>query len=122
MLLFFYGVVLSVGGMGFIGYLGMVSQAMHIGIGPSYAKVTVGFLSAIVDNIPVMFAFLSMNPDMPLGHWLLVTLTAGVGGSMLSIGSTVGVTLILLRSPQVVTGDPAGLYREYPGRPVGQCG
>jgi Na+/H+ antiporter NhaD/arsenite permease-like protein len=40
-------------------------------------------LSAIVDNIPVMFAVLTMNPDMSLGQWLLVTLTAGVGGSLL---------------------------------------
>jgi Na+/H+ antiporter NhaD/arsenite permease-like protein len=54
----------------------------------------VGVLSAIVDNIPVMFAVLSMNPDMPLGHWLLVTLTAAVGGSMLSIGSAAGVALM----------------------------
>lgn len=48
--------------------------------------------SAIVDNIPVMFAVLSMNPDMSHGQWLLVTLTAGVGGSLLSIGSATGVT------------------------------
>jgi len=54
----------------------------------------VGILSAIVDNIPVMFAVLSMNPEMPLGQWLLVTLTAGVGGSMLSIGSAAGVALM----------------------------
>ena len=51
-------------------------------------------LSAIVDNIPVMFAVLSMNPDMPEGQWLLVTLTAGVGGSLLSIGSAAGVALM----------------------------
>ncbi len=70
-LLFFYGVVLSVGGLGFIGYLGMVFQAMYLDIGPTFANVTVEFLSAIVDNIPVMFAVLSMNPDMPLGtgYW-----------------------------------------------------
>jgi NhaD family Na+/H+ antiporter len=93
-LLFFYGVVLCVGGLGFIGYLAMVSQAMYIDIGPTFANVAVGVLSAIVDNIPVMFAVLSMNPDMPLGHWLLVTLTAAVGGSMLSIGSAAGVALM----------------------------
>ncbi|MFW6387440.1 MAG: sodium:proton antiporter NhaD, partial [Thermodesulfobacteriota bacterium] len=58
------------------------------------ANVLVGVLSAIVDNIPVMFAVLSMEPDMSHGHWLLVTLTAGVGGSMLSIGSAAGVALM----------------------------
>ncbi len=93
-LLFFYGVVLCVGGLGFIGYLALVSEAMYIGMGPTFANITVGVLSAIIDNIPVMFAVLSMNPDMSLGQWLLVTLTAGVGGSMLSIGSAAGVALM----------------------------
>ena len=54
----------------------------------------VGILSAIVDNIPVMFAVLTMMPEMDLGQWLLVTLPAGVGGSMLSIGSAAGVALM----------------------------
>ena len=58
------------------------------------ANVAVGVLSAIVDNIPVMFAVLTMMPDMSMGQWLLVTLTAGVGGSMLSIGSAAGVALM----------------------------
>ncbi len=93
-LLFFYGVVLCVGGLGFIGYLEKVSVLMYVDMGPTFANVTVGVLSAIVDNIPVMFAVLSMNPDMDLGQWLLVTLTAGVGGSMLSIGSAAGVALM----------------------------
>ncbi|MGB5340060.1 MAG: sodium:proton antiporter NhaD [Gammaproteobacteria bacterium] len=93
-LLFFYGVVLSVGGLGFIGYLSLASEAMYINMGATYANVIVGGLSAIVDNIPVMFAVLTMNPDMPQGQWLLVTLTAGVGGSMLSIGSAAGVALM----------------------------
>ncbi len=93
-LLFFYGVVLAVGGLGFIGYLAMTSQIMYIDWGPTQANVAVGVLSAIVDNIPVMFAVLTMMPDMSLGQWLLVTLTAGVGGSMLSIGSAAGVALM----------------------------
>jgi NhaD family Na+/H+ antiporter len=93
-LLFFYGVVLCVGGLGFIGYLSLASTMLYIDIGPTFANITVGVLSAIVDNIPVMFAVLSMNPDMELGQWLLVTLTAGVGGSMLSIGSAAGVALM----------------------------
>jgi Na+/H+ antiporter NhaD/arsenite permease-like protein len=41
-----------------------------------------------------MFAVLSMNLEMTRGQWLLVTLTAGVGGSMLSIGSAAGVALM----------------------------
>jgi NhaD family Na+/H+ antiporter len=93
-LFFFYGVVMCVGGLGFIGYLGMISQAMYGEWGATNANVAVGFISAIVDNIPVMFAVLSMMPDMPVGQWLLVTLTAGVGGSLLSIGSAAGVALM----------------------------
>jgi len=93
-LMFFYGVILCVGGLGFIGYLAVVSQIMYVSWGPTTANVLVGFLSAIVDNIPVMFAVLSMEPEMSMGQWLLVTLTAGVGGSMLSIGSAAGVALM----------------------------
>ncbi len=93
-LMFFYGVILAVGGLGFIGYLSMVSHTMYGGWGATNANIMVGLLSAIVDNIPVMFAVLTMNPEMSMGQWLLVTLTAGVGGSLLSIGSAAGVALM----------------------------
>ena len=93
-LLFFYGVILCVGGLGFLGYLALIAQVMYIDWGPTSANIMVGILSAIVDNIPVMFAVLTMYPDMSQGQWLLVTLTAGVGGSMLSIGSAAGVALM----------------------------
>lgn len=93
-LFFFYGVILAVGGLGFIGYLGMTSAFMYGELGPTTANILVGMLSAIVDNIPVMFAVLTMNPAMNETQWLLVTLTAGVGGSLLSIGSAAGVALM----------------------------
>ncbi len=93
-LFFFYGVVLCVGGLGFIGYLSVASEVMYSQWGATYANVTVGLMSAIVDNIPVMFAVLTMMPEMSSGQWLLVTLTAGVGGSLLSIGSAAGVALM----------------------------
>ncbi|MDH5436137.1 MAG: sodium:proton antiporter NhaD [Gammaproteobacteria bacterium] len=93
-LLFFYGVVMCVGGLGIIGYLSLASEFMYGQWSATTANVAVGVLSAIVDNIPVMFAVLTMNPDMSTGQWLLVTLTAGVGGSLLSIGSAAGVALM----------------------------
>jgi NhaD family Na+/H+ antiporter len=93
-LFFFYGVILAVGGLGFIGYLELTSAAMYGELGPTNANILVGVLSAIVDNIPVMFAVLTMQPEMSHTQWLLVTLTAGVGGSMLSIGSAAGVALM----------------------------
>jgi Na+/H+ antiporter NhaD/arsenite permease-like protein len=93
-LLFFYGVVLCVGGLDFLGYLGHASQYLYGELGPTTANILVGIASAFVDNIPVMFAILSMNPDISTGQWLLVTLTAGVGGSLLSVGSAAGVALM----------------------------
>ncbi|UTW45651.1 sodium:proton antiporter NhaD [bacterium SCSIO 12696] len=93
-LFFFYGVILAVGGLGYIGYLAMASEFFYNDLGPTTANILVGFASAIVDNIPVMFAVLTMLPEMDLFQWLLVTLTAGVGGSMLSVGSAAGVALM----------------------------
>lgn len=93
-LLFFYGVVMCVGGLGQIGYMALASHVLYLQWGPTFANVMIGILSAIVDNIPIMFAVLTMHPDISEGQWLLVTLTAGVGGSMLSIGSAAGVALM----------------------------
>jgi NhaD family Na+/H+ antiporter len=100
-LMFFYGIILCVGGLGTIGYLSLGSEVMYGDLGPTTANILVGLISAIVDNIPVMFAVLSMMPDMSTGQWLLVTLTAGVGGSLLSIGSAAGVA---------VMGQARGIY------------
>ncbi|WP_411281419.1 sodium:proton antiporter NhaD [Gemmatimonas sp.] len=93
-LMFFYGVILCVGGLGAIGYLEAISNLAYGGFGATKANVAIGVLSALIDNIPVMFAVLSMQPPMDAGQWLLVTLTAGVGGSLLSIGSAAGVALM----------------------------
>ncbi|MCB2180924.1 MAG: sodium:proton antiporter NhaD [Desulfobulbaceae bacterium] len=121
-LLFFYGVILCVGGLSQFGYLAMVSNSMYHDLGATPANTLVGILSAIVDNIPVMFAVLTMDPAMSLGQWLLVTLTAGVGGSLLSIGSAAGVALMgsarghytfgahLKWAPVVALGYAASIY------------
>ncbi len=93
-LLFFYGVVMCVGGLGFMGYLGMLSEVLYTQWDATWANVALGLISAVVDNIPVMFAVLTMEPEMSHGHWLLITLTAGVGGSLLSVGSAAGVALM----------------------------
>lgn len=93
-LLFFYGVVMCVGGLGYLGYLELVSIVLFDGLGATWAAFGIGIISAVVDNIPVMFAVLEMNPTISHGHWLLVTLAAGVGGSLLSVGSAAGVALM----------------------------
>jgi NhaD family Na+/H+ antiporter len=100
-LMFFYGIILCVGGLGALGYLAIGSQLMYVDFGVTNANILVGVLSAIIDNIPVMFAVLAMQPSMDQGQWLLVTLTAGVGGSLLSIGSAAGVA---------VMGQARGIY------------
>lgn len=93
-LLFFYGIMLCVGGLAAVGYLGGMSSLLYGGLGVTAANVTIGLLSAIVDNIPLTYAVLLMDPVMSHGEWLLVTLTAGTGGSLLAIGSAAGVALM----------------------------
>jgi NhaD family Na+/H+ antiporter len=93
-LLFFFGVIMCVGGLGFIGYLDHASAYLYGQLGPTIANILVGVMSALVDNIPVMVAVLEMEPVMSVQQWLLVTLTAGVGGSLLSIGSAAGIALM----------------------------
>lgn len=93
-LLFFFGVIMCVGALGYCGYLALLSLQFYGGLGPTTANVLVGLISAVLDNIPMMVAVLQMAPDMDGGQWLLVTLTAGVGGSLLSIGSAAGVALM----------------------------
>jgi Na+/H+ antiporter NhaD/arsenite permease-like protein len=93
-LLFFYGVIMCVGGLSAFGFLTLLSEHSYAALGASVTNIAVGAASAVIDNIPIMFAVLTMNPEMSHGQWLLVTLTAGVGGSLLSIGSAAGVALM----------------------------
>ncbi|QPK65416.1 sodium:proton antiporter NhaD [Methylomonas sp. LL1] len=93
-LLFFYGVMVSVGGLSFIGYLTLASDVLYVGMDPTIANILVGILSAFIDNGTIMYAVLTMHPEISQGQWLLVTLTAGVGGSLLAIGSAAGVGLM----------------------------
>lgn len=93
-LLFFYGVVMCVGGLGYMGYLAVMSDLLYTQWDATYANIALGIISAVIDNIPVMFAVLTMMPEMSHGHWLLITLTAGIGGSLLSVGSAAGVALM----------------------------
>ena len=99
-LLFFFGIIFAVGGLGVIGYLELLSRTLYDGLGATAANTIIGIVSAIVDNIPIMFAVLTMDPQMPAGQWLLITLTAGVGGSLLSVGSAAGVALMGLAREQ----------------------
>jgi Na+/H+ antiporter NhaD/arsenite permease-like protein len=100
-LLFFYGAMMGIGGLGFIGYLDAISQVLYGQFSPTLANIMIGLSSAFVDNGTLMFAVLTMHPDIPQGQWLLLTLTLGVGGSLLAIGSAPGIGLL---------GQSKGLY------------
>ena len=92
-LLFFFGILAAVGGLHFLGFLEYFT-ALYSQFGATAVNIGVGFLSAIVDNVPVMSAVLKSSPDMGVdahSQWMLVTLTAGVGGSLISFGSAAGV-------------------------------
>ncbi len=89
-LLFFFGILAAVGALHFLGYLGYVVD-LYDTIGATAGNIGIGFISAIIDNVPVMSAILKANPQMGLDQWLLVTLTAGIGGSLISFGSAAGV-------------------------------
>ena len=89
-LLFFVGILAAVGGLHFLGFLDLAAK-LYTTVGPDAVNIGVGFLSAIVDNVPVMSAVLKSNPDMGMDQWLLVTMTAGIGGSLISFGSAAGV-------------------------------
>ena len=110
-LLFFYGVIMCVSGLSYIGYLELLSNTIYPSspdqlIGFSIANSIMGILSALIDNIPVMYSILQMHTteSMVLSQWLLITLTTGVGGSLLSIGSAPGVALM---------GQARGVYTFY---------
>jgi Na+/H+ antiporter NhaD/arsenite permease-like protein len=93
-LLFFFGIIFAVAGLGVAGHLALLSNYLYGDLGPTFANIAIGVLGAAFDNIPLMFAVLTMNPDMSSGQWMLVTLSTGVGGSLVSIGSAAGVVLM----------------------------
>lgn len=93
-LLFFFGIIFAISGLNVAGYLALVSNFLYVDLGPTTANIAIGILGAAFDNIPLMFAVLTMNPEMSSGQWMLVTLSTGVGGSIVSIGTAAGVALM----------------------------
>ncbi len=93
-LLFFYGAMMIIGALSFLGYLDAIAHFLFGQNHPTNANIIIGLSSAFIDNGTLMFAVLNMHPDLPPGQWLLLTLTLGVGGSLLAIGSAPGVGLL----------------------------
>jgi len=99
-LLFFFGILAAVGALHFTGFLAYAAKLYEM-FDPTVVNIGVGFLSAIVDNVPVMSAVLKANPAIDHDQWMLVTMTAGIGGSLISFGSAAGVG---------VMGKMSGIY------------
>jgi Na+/H+ antiporter NhaD/arsenite permease-like protein len=101
-LLFFYGMILCIGGLATLGYLALLTTHLYehawfgLTLSSSHwiANSAVGLISAIIDNIPMVYAVLTMNPHLINIQWQLLALTSGIGGSLLSIGSAAGLALM----------------------------
>jgi Na+/H+ antiporter NhaD/arsenite permease-like protein len=104
-LLFFYGAMMIVGALSFLGYLDAMAQYLFIEISPTLANILIGLSSAAIDNGTLMFAVLNMHPTFPNGQWLLLTLTLGVGGSLLAIGSAPALHVLGLMKGRMKEGE-----------------
>lgn len=98
-ILFFLGILLSVGALEATGILKEGAQwlDMHIGNLPAIATI-IGLGSAIVDNVPLVAATMGMYSveTYPINSafWMMIAYAAGTGGSILLIGSSAGVALM----------------------------
>lgn len=104
-LLFFYGAMMIVGALSFLGYLDVMAEFLFGRIGPTIANILIGLSSSCVDNGTLMFAVLKMHPDFSKVQWLLLTLTLGVGGSLLAIGSAPGLHVLGLMKSNLKEGE-----------------
>jgi Na+/H+ antiporter NhaD/arsenite permease-like protein len=104
-LLFFYGAMMIVGALSFLGYLDAMAHYLFTQISPTIANVLIGLSSACIDNGTLMFAVLNMHPPFPMGQWLLLTLTLGVGGSLLAIGSAPALHVLGLMKGNMHEGE-----------------
>lgn len=89
-LLFFFGILAAVGALHVAGFLNYAAKLYTV-FDSTQVNIGVGILSAFVDNVPVMSAVLKANPHIDMQQWMLVTMTAGIGGSLISFGSAAGV-------------------------------
>ena len=95
-ILFFLGILISVGALQSSGVLLIVSDKLNEAIGDQRIIVIVlGMLSAIIDNVPLVAATQGMYSlaEFPQDHpfWLFIAYCTGTGGSILIIGSAAGV-------------------------------
>lgn len=92
-LLFFFGLMASVGALGYIGYLSAAAKVYEF-LPPFWVNVSAGLLSAVIDNVPLTYAILKASPAMEVREWLFLALTVGTGGSLIAFGSAAGVAVM----------------------------
>ena len=102
-ILFFLGILMAVACLETIGVLAALGKGLNIAFNGNHYMVTgiIGVLSSIVDNVPLVAGCMGMYPLSPTGDmaidgifWQLLAYCAGVGGSMLIIGSAAGVVVM----------------------------
>ena len=102
-ILFFLGILMAVACLETIGVLTMLGQGLNETFDGNHYLITgiIGVLSSIVDNVPLVAGCMGMYPMAPTGDmavdgifWQLLAYCAGVGGSMLIIGSAAGVVVM----------------------------
>lgn len=102
-ILFFLGILMAVACLETIGVLTMLGEGLNVAFDGNHYMVTgiIGVLSSIVDNVPLVAGCMGMYPVAPTGDmavdgifWQLLAYCAGVGGSMLIIGSAAGVVVM----------------------------
>ena len=102
-ILFFLGILMAVASLEQTGVLTTIGQGLNVAFDGNHYAVTgiIGVLSSIVDNVPLVAGCMGMYPVAPAGDmavdgifWQLLAYCAGVGGSMLIIGSAAGVVVM----------------------------
>ncbi len=102
-ILFFLGILMAVACLETIGVLTQLGQGLNVAFNGNHYLVTgiIGVLSSIVDNVPLVAGCMGMYPVEAAGDmavdgifWQLLAYCAGVGGSMLIIGSAAGVVVM----------------------------
>ena len=102
-ILFFLGILMAVGALQTIGALAQLGEGLNVWFDGNHYLVTgiIGVLSSIVDNVPLVAGCMGMYPVQAVGDmavdgifWQLLAYCAGVGGSMLIIGSAAGVVVM----------------------------
>ena len=102
-ILFFLGILMAVACLETVGVLTMLGKGLNEVFDGNHYLITgiIGVLSSIVDNVPLVAGCMGMYPVAPTGDmavdgifWQLLAYCAGVGGSMLIIGSAAGVVVM----------------------------